>query len=119
MPTPLLLYQLLILAILLVLLGMVVVNLRVLPRLTNHDRQSKIQNPKSKIAILVPARNEQANIETCLRSLLAQIYLDYEIWLYDDASTDRTLQIATRIAEEANQSKIQSLPSSEAKGPKS
>ena len=116
MITPLLLYQLLILAILLVLLCLVIVNLRVLPRLSDHDPKSKIQNPKlalersegSKIAIFVPARNEQANIEACLRSLLAQTYPDYEIWLYDDASTDRTLQIATRIAEEFSpKSKIQ------------
>jgi chlorobactene glucosyltransferase len=114
-PNPLFAYQFLILAILLVLLDMVILNLRVLPRLSAHGPKSKIQNPKlalersegSKIAILVPARNEQANIEACLRSLLAQTYPDYQIWLYDDASTDHTLQIATRIASEANKSKIQ------------
>jgi chlorobactene glucosyltransferase len=50
------------------------------------------------VAILVPARDEEANIEACLASLLAQEYPRFEVWVYDDASTDRTGEIAARIA---------------------
>ena len=45
------------------------------------------------ISVLVPARNEQENIETCLFSLLNQDYPKYEVIVYDDNSTDRTYEI--------------------------
>ncbi len=108
-------YQLLILAILLVLLGIVLLNLHTLPKITDQNPQSAIRNPQYKVAILVPARNEEANIEDCLRSLLSQTYPSYEIWLYDDVSTDATLKIATRISEQHN-SKLKTMPLNEVKG---
>ena len=46
-----------------------------------------------KVSILIPARNEEANITNCLRSLLAQDYPDFELLVLDDQSTDRTLAI--------------------------
>src|SRR3954471_2894230 len=97
MPGPLLIYQLLVLAVLLALLALIIVNLRVLPVLLAYDRTTD-EKPQPRVAVLVPARNEEANIEECLRCLLSQDYLNYEIWLYDDASTDDTLHVATRIA---------------------
>jgi chlorobactene glucosyltransferase len=113
----LLLYQLLILAVLLVLSGIVVVNLRVLPVLGKFRYQPKeapngkpAKNGKEttdpKVDVLVPARNEADNIEVALRSLVAQTYPNYEVWVYDDASTDPTLQIANRIADGLKNSKL-------------
>ena len=49
------------------------------------------------VSILVPARNEEAVIERCLRSLQAQDYPNYEIILLDDQSTDRTAEIAREL----------------------
>jgi chlorobactene glucosyltransferase len=95
MTTPALLYHLAILAVLLSLLGMVAVNLRVLPRI---QRFQPPQAGAPLVAILVPARDEEANIEACLASLLAQHYPHFEVWVYDDASTDRTGEIAARLA---------------------
>jgi len=46
------------------------------------------------ISILVPARNEEKNIEGCLRSLVNQTYENYEIIVLDDNSTDDTYEIA-------------------------
>ncbi len=43
------------------------------------------------VSILVPARNEEANIAACLRSLLAQDYPNYEIVALDDNSDDVSL----------------------------
>jgi len=108
MPGPLLFYQLLVLAVLLALLALIVVNLRVLPVLLAYDR-TKGEEPQPRVAVLVPARNEEANIEACLQCLLEQDYPNYEIWLYDDASTDDTLHIATRIAA-AHPAKIHVVP---------
>ncbi|GAB4191138.1 MAG: glycosyltransferase family 2 protein [Roseiflexaceae bacterium] len=52
------------------------------------------------ISIVVPARNEAANIERCVRSLLAQNYPNIEVIAIDDASTDATPEILARLAAE-------------------
>jgi glycosyltransferase involved in cell wall biosynthesis len=46
------------------------------------------------VSIVVPARNEEANLETCLQSLQAQAGISYEIVVVDDGSSDRTREIA-------------------------
>src|ERR1700687_3225877 len=43
---------------------------------------------------IVPARNEEACLGACLESLVAQIYVDFEIIVVDDASADRTRELA-------------------------
>jgi chlorobactene glucosyltransferase len=45
------------------------------------------------VSIIVPARNEQDNIERCVLSLLAQDYPSFEVIVVDDNSTDNTLRI--------------------------
>lgn len=49
------------------------------------------------VSIIIPARNEQENIERCLRSLLNQNYPNFEIIVIDDNSTDSTLKILYEI----------------------
>jgi glycosyltransferase involved in cell wall biosynthesis len=49
---------------------------------------------KPEVSIIVPARNEQACLGSCLQSLLQQKGVDYEILVVDDGSTDRTREIA-------------------------
>jgi chlorobactene glucosyltransferase len=51
-----------------------------------------------RVSVLVPARNEEANIEPCVRSLLAQEYPDLEVLVLNDHSTDRTGAILAEIA---------------------
>jgi glycosyltransferase involved in cell wall biosynthesis len=46
------------------------------------------------ISIIVPARNEEANLATCLESLIAQTGVTFEIIVVDDHSTDGTREIA-------------------------
>ena len=43
-----------------------------------------------RVSVLVPARNEEAHIGDCVRSLLAQDYPDFEVLVLNDHSTDRT-----------------------------
>ena len=45
-------------------------------------------------SVVVPARNEEASLDACLRSLIAQSGVDFEIVVVDDDSSDRTRQIA-------------------------
>lgn len=50
------------------------------------------------VSILVPARDEARNIESCLRHLLLQDYPNYEIIVIDDRSRDETASIAQFVA---------------------
>ncbi|HET9095271.1 MAG TPA: glycosyltransferase family 2 protein [Candidatus Baltobacteraceae bacterium] len=52
------------------------------------------------LSIIVPARNEERQIENCVRSLLSQEYEDFEVVVVNDRSTDRTAEILERIARE-------------------
>ncbi|MDZ4746347.1 MAG: glycosyltransferase family 2 protein [bacterium] len=45
------------------------------------------------ISVLVPARNEERCIEACVRSLCLQTYLNAEVIVLDDGSTDATPSI--------------------------
>ncbi len=55
----------------------------------------------SKVVVIVPARDESANIDRCLRSLVAQTYpvSSLRIIVIDDHSRDRTFAIASALAQ--------------------
>ena len=53
---------------------------------------------RPKVSVIVPARNEEACLGTCLESLTAQTGVVFEIILVDDHSTDRTHAIASSFA---------------------
>lgn len=50
------------------------------------------------ISICVPARNEERDVEICLRSLLEQDYPQFEVIAVDDNSADRTAAIIESLA---------------------
>jgi chlorobactene glucosyltransferase len=51
------------------------------------------------VSVLIPARNEEANIMRCLRSVLNQDYKNIEIIVLNDNSTDRTEDILNSISD--------------------
>jgi len=57
------------------------------------------QSPIPKVSIIVPARNEEANLGDCLQSLTTQTGVEFEIIVVDDGSTDRTREIAGSFAQ--------------------
>ena len=61
------------------------------------------------VSILVPARNEAANIRRCVRSLLAQDYRNFELLVLDDGSTDATATILQTLQKEDNTGHLQIL----------
>ena len=46
------------------------------------------------VSVIVPARNEEASLDACLQSLIAQTGISFEVIVVDDSSTDRTREIA-------------------------
>lgn len=49
------------------------------------------------VSVCVPARNEEANIEACVRGVLANDWPYLEVLVYDDQSTDATPRIIERL----------------------
>jgi CDP-glycerol glycerophosphotransferase len=52
-----------------------------------------------RVSVVVPVYNVEEFLETCLDSLTAQTFEDFEAILVDDGSTDRSGEIAQRYAE--------------------
>src|SRR5579875_2316102 len=55
---------------------------------------------QAQVAVLIPARNEQANIEECVRSVLASRDVHVDVLVMDDGSTDGTARIVETLADE-------------------
>lgn len=90
-----LIYQLTILAVILVLTSIATLNLLTLPRFRDYRPRPRDQWPL--ISMLVPARNEERSIASCVRSLLAQDYPNFELIVLDDHSDDATAAIVQSI----------------------
>lgn len=89
-------YQVGVITFLAVLLLIVLSNLRTLRRLGEHEWPRAFP----RVSVLLPARNEEANISLCVRSLLAQQYPDFQVIVLDDDSRDETWQVLARLATE-------------------
>src|SRR6266581_5861900 len=59
-------------------------------RETNPPREVPLPESPPHVSIIVPVRNEEATIDACVASLLAQDYPDFDVTLIDDGSTDAT-----------------------------
>ncbi len=71
-----------------------------LPSLVEYADRVEFDETAPLVSILVPARNEAANIEKCVASLLAQDYPNFEILVLDDNSEDTTPALVTRLIAE-------------------
>src|ERR1041385_4115729 len=58
------------------------------------------------ISVCVPARNEERNIRSCVESILAQDYPNFEVIVLDDRSTDGTSKILHELATQDNKLKV-------------
>ncbi len=63
------------------------------------DFHANESTPKTKISIIVPARNEEQHIQECIKSILQQNYPQhlFEIIVMDDFSNDRTVDLITEV----------------------
>jgi chlorobactene glucosyltransferase len=89
------LYQLIIAGGLVLFMLNIFLNLRALKR---PRADSRLPESVPLISVMVPARDEEDSIETCLKSLQAQDYPNFEILVLDDHSTDNTAAIVERLA---------------------
>ena len=73
-------------------------DLRRAPRLSGTPSTPPTTPPR--VSVIIPARNEAANIERCVRSVLAQSWPHLEVIAVDDRSEDATGDILARLATE-------------------
>jgi chlorobactene glucosyltransferase len=94
-----LIYQIIITAGLVIFALNLILNLKALRR---PKKDSTIPESAPLISVLIPARNEEANIEACVKSLQKQDYPNFEIIVLDDNSRDRTASIVRQMASTDN-----------------
>ncbi len=78
-----------------------VFGLRRVPDLMTMAEAQQSPEGSPSITVIVPALNEAANVDECLRSLLAQDYANLTILAVDDRSTDATGSIMDSLAAES------------------
>jgi len=61
------------------------------------DEKPSLPDNAPMVSIIVPARDEEKNIERCIRSLLAQDYPRFEVIVVDDCSKDSTASILAQL----------------------
>ena len=63
-----------------------------------EDVTPDLPAPAPKVSIIIPARNEERNIQAALQSVLGQEYRNLEFIVIDDRSTDGTASILANMA---------------------
>ena len=61
------------------------------------DENPRLPDNAPMVSIIVPARDEESNIEHCIRSLLSQDYPRFEVIVVNDCSEDATGSILARL----------------------
>jgi hypothetical protein len=62
------------------------------------------------VSVLIPARNEEANIGATLAAVLASRGVDFEVIVLDDQSTDRTADIVAEFARRDSRVRLETAP---------
>jgi cellulose synthase/poly-beta-1,6-N-acetylglucosamine synthase-like glycosyltransferase len=84
-------------------LAMAIVNLRLYHRPPERLAEDA---DRPLLSVCIPARDEEANIEACVRSVLDGSYASCEVLVYDDQSTDATPEILARLRAEDDRVKL-------------
>lgn len=62
-------------------------------------RRQRRRRESALVSFFIPVKNEEENIERCVRSVLDSTYRNLELFVIDDGSTDGTGEVLARIAD--------------------
>ena len=74
------------------------VNLAAIPKLSDRRAMPPARPPR--VSVVIPARNEEQEVERTVRSHLSSDYPDLQVVVVDDRSTDRTPAILVALAQQ-------------------
>jgi glycosyltransferase involved in cell wall biosynthesis len=63
-------------------------------------------NGGARVSVVTPVYNGEKHLETCIKSVLAQTYSNFEYIIINNCSTDRTLEIASAFADRDRRIKV-------------
>jgi len=86
--------------------AMTMLNLKRLPKPGSTGSANEAM--PSRLCVAIPARDESANIEACIRSVLSGGLEDVRVLIYDDQSSDGTSEIVARMSGE--DARIEAVP---------
>src|SRR5581483_378517 len=71
-------------------------------------KPAQTYQPQTRFTVVIPARNEEANIEKCVRSVLQNEYPShlFEVIVADDFSTDNTAGVVKNLQQEFSNLKL-------------
>ena len=81
-----------------------------LTNLLFYRRPPAPEGPLPAVSILIPARNEEVNIENAVRSALSSQGVEVEVLVMDDHSSDRTPAIVRGVAREDSRVRLLQAP---------
>lgn len=93
--------------------GFFVVNLfcyRKISSSSAHDHREVADESEGQLSVLIPARNEEANLRAMLDSVLANRGVDFEVIVLDDHSTDRTAEVVREFAARDSRVRLEFAP---------
>ena len=93
--------------------GLFLINLlvyRPLPRSGRREARTLDGSSGYDVSVLIPARNEEANIRATLESVLANRGVNFEVVVLDDHSTDRTAEIVKQFAADDSRARLELSP---------
>ncbi len=93
-----LIYQIIVTFLLIALFGFTRKNLKDFKKPSLHLQLPRKEKPL--VSICIPARDEEKNIRTLLRSIMNQSYTQLEILVLDDHSTDQTAEYVKHLSRE-------------------
>ena len=76
----------------------------------HYNRFSSDLKEEPTVDVLIPARNEEKNVEKCLETILNQNYENYRVYIIDDNSEDKTWELIQKFKDHPKLTAVQSKP---------
>lgn len=76
----------------------------------HYNRFSSDLKEEPAVDVLIPARNEEKNVEKCLETILNQNYENYRVYIIDDNSEDKTWELIQKFKDHPKLTAVQSKP---------
>ena len=94
--------------------GLFVLNLFFYRKVSPASHPRRVVEDKNKgqgqLSVLIPARNEEANLRAMLESVLANDGVNFEVIVLDDHSTDRTAEMVREFAAKDSRVRLELAP---------